>query len=171
LAHAILLAADAPAEAVAGRAFFVNDAEALTWADFCAPLARAAGVDPAEIQSAPPHPEGRTIADRLGDVRSSAAVQALLPLFPGRLKRSVKAGLAAWKMAEAGPDDRVPGCVAPPAPAVDRELFGLQRCGWRFSNAAAEERLGFRPPLPFAEGMRRAVEWWLWAETFREPGR
>ncbi len=166
LAHAIIQAIEAPALSVDACAFFVNDSEEVSWADFCAPLARAAGLDPDAIPSAPPHHIQKSVSQMIFDLRSTAPAQMLLPLVPSRLKQSVKAGLREW--AAAGPANSATDLSeAKPVLELDLELFRLQHCRWRFSSDEARTRLGFNPPVTFVKGIMDAISWWRWTRQFQ----
>jgi nucleoside-diphosphate-sugar epimerase len=55
---------------------------------------------------------------------------------------------------------KVVGRPAPDLPAdFEREMALLHSCRVRLPTAKAERLLGFSPPIPFAEGCRRSIEW------------
>jgi nucleoside-diphosphate-sugar epimerase len=154
LLHAARLALTAP-QAASGT-FFVGDRERITWLDFYHSIAHALGIDPATItmlDRAPDfHPGFR---DRLRAFKSNPAAQVGLRCTPPRLKRSVKAALAAWRVTSAMPDDR----AAAPGPQPTLEMTLLQRCTWQLPWAKAAAALGYEPLVPVAEGMRRSIAW------------
>jgi hypothetical protein len=46
-------------------------------------------------------------------------------------------------------------------PFVTPEIAALQRCRWRLPNDKAVRLLGYDPPVTFAEGCRRSLDWLL----------
>lgn len=52
-----------------------------------------------------------------------------------------------------------------PAPlALPPDLIARQRCTWKLPIARAAQELGYEPPVPFAEAMRRSFAWWRFAQ-------
>ncbi|MFQ3577447.1 MAG: NAD-dependent epimerase/dehydratase family protein [Verrucomicrobiia bacterium] len=176
LVHAIGLAMDSPPLVENGRAYFVNDAEPLTWRDYCAPIAAACGVGIDTLPDAPAATRGSALDAALA-MRSRIFVRMMLPLLPARLKRAVRSGLAVWSEV---PSDE-PGLYETRPSRLeggidsDPELAALQCCRWRFPTECSRKDLGFQAPIPFAEGMARSLEWWRFGKGFlnssREKGR
>ena len=146
LVHAILLALAAPG--VDGQAFLVGDRETVTWRDLYRPVADALGID-VDLLPTPPASaaaRGVPLAER---VRESAAFK-LLPM-------PVRAGLvAAYRAREAG---KMAPATDSGTPDVSLEKALLHTCAYKLPWAKAEEWLGYRPVVSFAEGCRRGVEW------------
>ena len=146
LVHAILLALTAPG--VDGQAFLVGDRETVTWRDLYRPVADALGFD-VDLLPTPPASaaaRGVPLAER---VRDSAAFK--------RLPSTVRAGLAAAYLARrAGQPGRAADVGAP---KVTLEKALLHTCAHKLPWSRAEECLGYRPVVSFAEGCRRGVAW------------
>ena len=146
LVHAILLALAAPG--VDGQAFLVGDRETVTWRDLYRPVADALGID-VDVLPTPPASaaaQGVPLAER---VRDSAAFKLLPP--------TVRAGLAAAYRAR-GAGTTAPA-AEPRAPEVTLEKALLHTCAYKLPWAKAEEWLGYRPVVSFADGCSRGVEW------------
>lgn len=156
LIHAIRLALERET-APRGGAYFVCDAETLTWANFFSPIARALGIEPGDIPRVDKLPAfPRTFAKRLGGVIASPAAQRLMPLFPHRIKQTFKKTLAAL---DAPPRPEAWTLPARPSPRVTQELAELQRNRTKLSHDKAARLLGYEPVVTFAEGMRRSLDW------------
>jgi 2-alkyl-3-oxoalkanoate reductase len=121
------------------EAFLLNDREIVTWWDMIAPIAEAVGVDIDRL----PQPSSASILKR----RPSYG-QRLTNQLPRRIRR-----LPA----------RVRGVFRGPSPDLpvgfDYEMALLNSCRVRLPTTKAERMLGFSPPISFAEGCRRSVEW------------
>ena len=146
LVHAIRLALAAPG--VDGQAFLVGDRETVTWRDLYRPVADALGIDVDLLPTPPASAAAREVplAER---VRDSAAFK--------RLPSTVRAGLAAAYLARTGV--RTAGAAETGAPKVTLEKALLHTCTYKLPWSKAEERLGYRPVVSFAEGCRRGVAW------------
>jgi nucleoside-diphosphate-sugar epimerase len=172
LVHAIRLAAAAPAAAVDGEAFLVGDREPITWTELYRPMARALGLDLADIPRVRPDlslAAGPDWWDRVLVARDTTAGRAFLDFFPERLRFAVYSGLGAWhdfehpSAAEDGAESR------PPAPTLEMAL--LQSCRHRLPFAKARAVLGYEPPVAFEEACRRTVGWLAFAGyPVREDG-
>ncbi len=141
-----------------GGIFFVADSEKVTWADLYRPLAAALGLDVADIPAPAriipqPRPSWK---EPLKEFHNSRKLQSILPIFPLRLKRVLRAAIATpmkpvpprpWKIA------------AEWAPTLTEEMAGLQRCAYKLPTAKAEKVLGYRPSVSFEEGCRRSLAW------------
>ena len=167
LVEAIRLAATVPA--AAGEAFLVGDAETVTWADLLLPIAAHLGHDATAFHEAAtaaitPERESRFAAFTL-----TPAYARLTALVPARAKRLVKALAAAWPAPAPAPNPwRFHGAPAA-APRLTAELNLLQRCRWKLPHAKASRILGYTPPVPFAEGLRRSLAWLDFAGLGRPP--
>jgi len=160
LAHAVGLALTAPD--VDREVFLVSDAELVRWCDLYRPIADALGVDFDRVPSlSPPEPRS-TLKQRYVDpLRTSELVRALIRHTPGHVKDVVKRAIRRGR----------PGAVREPSPSISAgpmqvsasdvpaEIAALQRCRWRLPNDKAARILGYVPPVPFAEGCRRSIEW------------
>ncbi len=141
-----------------GDAYLVGDAETVTWRDFYLGIATALGRDETAFAEAiPTQPRPRTWFERLDAVRASPGAQRVIAQIPGLPKEVVKAALSVWKRLP--PAD--PWALPPAAPVrvATLEMSLLFACRTKFSHAKAAERLGYRPPVAFAEGLRRSVTW------------
>lgn len=140
----------------AGQVFLVGDAERVTWRDFYAPIADALGLNMDAVRSVEPPVFSKPLKERVGALTSRPAVQRLLPLFPGKLKRLSKLLIANWR------DTPLPNAWTLPGEtpcAVTEELALLGQCQWRLPIEKARRVLGYDPGVPFAEGMRRSIGW------------
>jgi 2-alkyl-3-oxoalkanoate reductase len=117
-----------------GEAFLLNDREVVTWRDVIAPIAETVEVDVDRL----PQPSSASILRRYQSHR-----QRIFHQLPPRIRRL----LAKIPKALPGPTN------------VDYEMALLHSCRVRLPTAKAERLLGFSPPVPFAEGCRRSVEW------------
>lgn len=154
LVHAIdlaLMAGNADREA-----FLVGDQEIVTWSDLYAPVAKALGVPFEEIHQLDVPVFRTSLRERVDCFRSLKTTQALLPFFPAKLKRAVRAGLSGWQEPAAASPWLPP---APPAPVATMEMADLHQCCYKLPSAKAERILGYKPIVTFREGCRRSVEW------------
>jgi nucleoside-diphosphate-sugar epimerase len=154
LVHAIYLALTA---GKADReAFLVGDAETVTWAAIYQRLAQALGVRSQEIHDVP-RPEFRHgFQERLNRFRSIKATQSVLPFFPGKLKRAVKAALTAWQEPPARSQWALP---EESVLAATMEMADLHQCACKLPHEKARRVLGYEPIVSFEEGSRRSLEW------------
>lgn len=161
LVHALHLAATVPA--AAGGTFLVGDAETVTWRDFLLPIAQHLGYDEtafADLPAPPRPPPARP--SRIAAWTRHPLYARLGQRVPDRLKRVAKAAAAAW----AQPPPATGSWTwrgAPGLPRLTTEMALLQQCRWKLPHARAAATLGYRPPVPFAEGLRRSLAWWDFA--------
>jgi nucleoside-diphosphate-sugar epimerase len=160
LVEAVHLALVAPG---GGEAFLIGDEETVTWRDFLGPIARHAGLDDSAFRDLPVPRFRPERESRLTALTLSPAYGRLGPLVPARAKRLVKAWLRAWPTPPPAPDPWTLHPV-PPRPALTHELALLQQCTWKFPHDRAAARLGYRPTVTFAEGLRRSLAWLDFAE-------
>jgi nucleoside-diphosphate-sugar epimerase len=154
LLHAVRLALTVPQ--AGGETYFVGDRERMTWLEFYEPIARALGIDPATIPRLDRVPDLRPgVRDRLRALKSTTPIQFGLRYAPLRLKRSVKAAVAAWGDQNSAPSSgaRTGG----PQPTLEMTL--LQQCQWQLPWSKATAALGYQPVVSSAEGMRRSIAW------------
>lgn len=159
LLEAARLACTAP-QAV-GEAFLVGDAETVTWRDLLLPVAEANGggaesfreIDPRQIP-------GHYIPPALHRFTALPPIRAAKVYLPARAKRLLKALNAAWP--DPGPPPTAWSLPAPPGPQLGAEMGELFQCRWKLPHSKAEKLLGYRPPITFAEGMRRSLGWLEW---------
>jgi len=122
-----------------GEAFLLNDREIVTWRDMITPIAEVIGVDAGRL----PQPSSDSILRR-----QPSYAERLIDRLPRRAGRSLT------KIR------RIFGHAAPDLPpGFEREMALLHSCRVRLPTAKAERLLGFSPPISFAEGCRRSVEW------------
>lgn len=156
LIHAVSCALQATTGA--GRPYLIADAETVTWRLFYTSIAELLGPELAgRIHQVDQLPVYRvSVRDRIDRILSTPWVMGLMPAFPPRFKRMVKGGLAAMSPAPAI-DHWAP--TEPLGPDVQQELAEHQRCTHRITSQKAAAELGYRPPVSFAEGMRRSLLW------------
>ena len=143
------------------EAFLVGDAETVTWAGLYERIARALGKPITEIQQVAKPEFRQSLKDRTEHFRSLKPTQAVLPLFPAKLKRSVKAALSSWLE----PAKQSPWALAgKPDPIVTREMAELHQCQYRLPFDKAKRLLGYEPRITFEEGCRRSIEWLRFAD-------
>ena len=156
LAYAVRMALTA--QGIDGEVFLIGDEETVTWADLYRPIAAGLGFDFDTVPSFSPPDVPLGVAKASFDaMRSSELGQALIARLPPGLKSTVRTAMRAA---------RSRGVPAPPAVvagdaggAPTPEMIALHRCAWRLPTDRARRLLGYRPPVPFAEGCRRSVEW------------
>ncbi len=140
-----------------GEVFLVGDAETVTWADFYRRAAAALEADFSSIHRLDRLPSfEKSFREKVEKTVSTPWVQSLLPAIPFQLKRATKTLLASWNPAAPPGAWTLP---AAPGPALTEEMALLQQCRWKLPNDKAERQLGYRPPVPFAEGMQRSLAW------------
>ncbi len=128
-----------------GQAFLINDRENVTWRDVIAPIAELVGHDIDRL----PQPSSASILKR-----QPSDAKRLVDRLPRRVRRS----LTRLRKTLGRPAPDLP-------PGFEFEMALLHSCRVRLPTAKAERLLGFTPPVSFAEGCRRSVEW-LRAEGF-----
>jgi nucleoside-diphosphate-sugar epimerase len=163
--HAIRLALSTPA--ADRQAYLIGDAEEVTWADLCRPVAEALGIDFEHVpRPGPTWTAGRpSLRERLRRVRGSPLGRSVLAALPVPLREGLRAGLAASRR-----EREASG--APPEPQVTEERAMLHTCRYRLPWTKAETELGYLPIVSFAEGCRRSIGWLAYAgyPVVRGPG-
>lgn len=155
LIQAVELALENPK--AAGETFLVGDAEVgITWRTFYQTIAESLGISMETVRSIEPPFFPHPFKEKVGNFTALPATQAILPLFPGKLKRLTKLLLANWQ-------EPVPGNVWKLRPEVGctttEELTLLQQCQWQLPIQKAQAILGYAPEVTFKEAMRRSLEW------------
>jgi len=149
---------------VDGEAFLLGDRETVQWRDLYRPIAQAFGVEFEKIPNvSAPDRQTATIRQRYVDpwLMSDLAI-TLKRSVSKETKNTIKGLLLAALPRRHRPaeTDSFPA-RASSAPSVPTEIADLQRCEWRLPNEKAARLLGYAPPVPFADGCRRSVEWLL----------
>ncbi len=168
LVEAIRLAATVPA--AAGQTFLVGDAETVSWREFLLPIAHHLGHDETAFHSLPPPAIVPERESRWAAFTLTPAYARLGDRLPARAKRLLKALAHAWP----SPPATVSAWTlraGPAAPRLTAELALLQQCRWKLPHAKAERLLGYRPPVAFAEGLRRSLAWLDFAGLGRPGSR
>ena len=149
LVEAIVLALTEPR--ADGEAYIVGDAECVTWADLCRPIAEALHCDLEELSVPAP---SRTFVAR-GRTRLSATLRAAASRLPRRARRALRAALRELR----GGD--------PPAFArgalLTEERIALHTCGFRLPIDKARRELGYVPVVDFEAACRQTVAWLAFA--------
>ena len=148
LVAAIDLAIDG-ADAV-GQAMFVNDAEALSWAELVEPIADALKLPPEAI-ARPTLAEALASGPSFIESRVMPAAKQAFRKLPRRLAHSLR------EVRRAAQGPRAP--AGPPPPQYSREMALLQTCSVRLANDQAERLIGYRPAITHPEAMRRSIAW------------
>lgn len=165
LAYAVQLSLTAPG--ADGETFLVGDAETVTWADLYRALANGLGYDFDRVPSYSPPELVPTFRQRVVDpLRASDLTRAVVRRVPRHAKDAVKSvlrrGRAALRAAPVDlppPPDSAARTQPGTEPRIPAEIAALHRCRWRLPNDKAARILGYAPPVSFAEGCRRSVEW------------
>lgn len=145
LVHAIDRAITVPE--ADGEAFLLNDQEIVTWRDMIAPIAEAVRVDIDRL----PKPDSASALKRRNGYgkRLANRLPRRMRRLPARISKVFRGS-------------------RPDLPRdFDYEMALLHSCRVRLPAVKAERMLGFSPPISFAEGCRRSVEW-LRAEGYAE---
>jgi nucleoside-diphosphate-sugar epimerase len=140
------------------RAYFVGDAETVTWSDLLRPVAEALGYDLASIFVAAPasfQPQSQPRERLLRPLRRLAS----------HLPRPIYRGLQAAYSERRKPRTQTDSCAQAPARnvAVTVERALLHCCETKLSFAKAHQDLGYSPIVSFEEGCRRSVGWLAFA--------
>lgn len=148
---------------VDGEAFFISDAETVTWLDFYRPIVSELGLDVEElpvIEDLPVFPNV-PIKDRLREhvliKTESRKVQKLKPIVPSFLKKVYKLVIPTRPSGRVATNPWEP--LEPRKIEVSLEISELQQCNYKLPNTKAEQLLNFVPPVQFEEGMRRSIAW------------
>jgi len=142
-----------------GEAFFISDAEAVTWKDFYAPVVSAFGQTFKDVHNLAPRVFHKSIPQRLRQFAQETAetpfIERIKPHVPQTVKKVYKGALSLSS------SDRPPAeplvDVAEIPVAEDMNL--LQQCKYKLPIDKAQSLLNYYPPITFAEGMSRSIAW------------
>ncbi len=148
LVHAVRLAMTAPR--ADGEAFIVADAETVTWADLCRPVAEALGVRLEEIAVERPSRAALAREHRL------ALLKAGVHRLPAPISSGLRAAYATLRQARA--EDQ-PGSGRGRRLQLTEEKVALHTCATRLPIDKARLQLGYMPRIGFEEACRRSVAW------------
>jgi nucleoside-diphosphate-sugar epimerase len=161
LVYAIQLAAES--RTGVGEAFFIGDAEEVSWLEFYQTLARILGVDEKAIHhvARPFFPPTRvTLRERFDSILNESRFQNAIRILPRRLKHPLRAAITSFLAGGRPTEDLSPWDETPSsAPAISHELCLLQECEGKVSHAKATRILGYEPIVTLAEGWRRTAGW------------
>lgn len=156
LVEAMRLAVLAPKPS--DQVFLVGDAETVTWRDFLLPIAAHLGLGEDALHDIPVPVFAPQKESRLAALTLTPAYGRLGNLVPDRAKRLIKGLAHAWPAPPPAQSAWTPRLRAR-APGLTQELALLQQCAWKLPHARATAQLGYTPPIPFAEGLRRSLAW------------
>jgi nucleoside-diphosphate-sugar epimerase len=162
LVHAIYLAATHPK--ADREVFLLGDQECVSWADLYHPIARALGYDLADlpegvISEQDPEPKPSWF-EWLEPIRVSRPVQGLLSIFPHKYR---VAAYRAYETLLEPQTDSFPISPEGVQPVISRELAMLYSCQYKLPHEKATRILGYQPPVPFQEAVRRTLAWLAFA--------
>jgi nucleoside-diphosphate-sugar epimerase len=164
LSYAVDLAMRRPG--IDGEVFLVSDAETVRWCDLFRPIAEAFGFDFDRVPSvSPPDPAYSFKQLNIDPIRSSQfarkAIRSVSPEAKASVRNLVRTIRGGRRTNDPAPPAPAPVAIAAaePSPSVTPEMIALQRCRWRLPIDKAIRALGYTPPVPFAEGCRRSIEW------------
>ena len=162
LVHAIYLAATHPK--ADREVFLLGDRECVTWADLYHPIARALGYDLADLPEGVVAEQGPDPTpswfERLETIRVSRPVQGLLSIFPHKYRVALYRAYETILETQEDPTPTKPETVQP---VMSREMAMLYSCQYKLSHEKATRALGYQPPVPFQDSIRRTVAWLAFA--------
>jgi nucleoside-diphosphate-sugar epimerase len=150
--HAIHLAMLKPA--ADGQAYIIGDAEIVTWADLCRPVAEALGYDLSSISCPAPADLSESWHIRL---KLLPALRNIATHLPRPIYMGIKAAHAEWNLRRVTNATPVDSGDRPVIVTHERAL--LHCCRTKLPFAKAERELGYSPIVSFAEGCRRSIGW------------
>jgi nucleoside-diphosphate-sugar epimerase len=160
LAYAVRLALTVPK--IDREVFLVGDRETVTWRDLYLPIAAALGYNFDDLPSVSP-PEAKPGVRRLyiEPFRTSELGQLMIANAPLGLKTAIKRAVRVIRRPPPPPRRGDPASPSRGAPEVSSEFAAIFRCRWKLPHEKACRMLGYDPPVSFAEGCRRSVDWLL----------
>jgi len=142
------------------EAFFVSDAETVSWREFYEPVLSALGKSLDDVQYIDPRVFTSSTLKRARvwaqETAETPFVQRMKPYVPGGLKKVYKGVLSLT--ANDGPA-AVSALLGPEPLDVAEDMNLLQQCEYKLPNTKAGGLLEYAPPVSFAEGMRKSVQW------------
>lgn len=162
LVHAVQCCLEAPAHA-AGQAYFIGDAENITWGQFYQTTAVAMGLDENKIHhiSIPTLKEpSKTLLDRLSTLRELPGGQQIIAKIPKTMKTVAKSVISGLR-----PVPRPNPWMLPQQPLLKpptKEMLLLQQSSHWFPRDKANKLLGYEPQVSFGDGLNRSLAWLEW---------
>jgi len=142
------------------QAFLVSDEEKVTWLEFYERMASALGLDVSTVYRLSDEEVNAGLKpsreDLFNHVRALPFTQSILPLISGPMKSSIKKVLIG-NVQGADASGGVSGVTAKVRPTA--EILSLQSCRHKVGFEKASRMLGYKPPITFAEGMKRTIAW------------
>jgi nucleoside-diphosphate-sugar epimerase len=149
-----------------GEVFLLGDQEVVRWCDLYRPIAEAFGEDFDAVPSLSPPSRRPTVRQRYVDpLLASDVARTIRKALPRSAKDAVKRAVRRMRRAASQSPPGTAPALPPPAPAapnaadVPAEIADLQRCEWRLPHDKAIRMLQYAPPVSFADGVRRSIEW------------
>lgn len=153
LIYAVRLCFDHPR--VGEGPFYVADEEARTWREFYRPLVEGWGHGMDELWDVPAAgPPVPGLRERVARFKVGPFAGWLLPRVPRRVKDAAKAAVERYSAPDGPSGFALP---APARPAADFEISELHRCRTRLPMDRAARVLGYVPPVPVSEALRRSL--------------
>jgi nucleoside-diphosphate-sugar epimerase len=166
LAHAVLLALTVPN--IDREVFLIGDREAVTWGDLYRPIAEALGYNLDDVPSVSPPPVKLGFKHLyIEPLRTSELGHLVIAHAPLGLKSAIKRAVRIIRRRPQQASQGDHALAAPGEPDVSPEFAALYRCQWRLPNDKARRMLGYDPPVTFAEGCRRSIDWLLFHRESR----
>lgn len=151
------------AAGVDSEAFFISDAETVTWAEFYRPLVEALGASLGDLHALrdpvlPLESRREQMRLRLQQFVETKPLQRIKPLIPSQVMSMYKALLVRpLSTRRTDPDTWKP--PAEPAPGIVLDMGLLQQCEFKLPNEKATRLLGYSASVRFDDGMRRSIAW------------
>jgi 2-alkyl-3-oxoalkanoate reductase len=153
------------APGIDGEAFIVGGREDVRWRDFYGSLAGAVGVDLSQVARVEA-PSLRSSARQrfIEPLRKSVLLYELAERAPRPARRLLDRVLGRrWSSSPSTDAPATPEPFRAPSPkgslSPEPMLLALQSCTYKLPIAKAEARLGYRPAVSFADGMRETTDW------------
>ncbi len=138
-----------------GQAFIVRDEHSYTWRQFYTPFVTGLGFELDAIQNlnAAPALEKTKLLHRIPSI---PYLEKLKPHVPARMKRILKASLAAW---DEPPSSTTWYLAKAPAPTIDSEMAALFANRWTLPQDKAKELLAYQPIVSHEQAVGATLEW------------